>query len=173
MYREVNFQDFQAKLISLRATTNLTQKEVAERLSMDSIYYGDWERGKPTPGVFHFLLSVADFYKVGAGWLLGQTQYKAIPRAPILQTDEAVELLLVVDRLSPASRQRVLAFAESEHTEHSAVSLQLKRNQEMISRLLEMIERAGDQSMIQDASVIVEQARGSGGVGVQPLTLTA
>lgn len=70
---------FVGKLKSLRASSNLTQKEVSERIGIAQRQYCALETGTNEPGL-HSLLAIANFYQVSIDFLLdrpfGNTTYE-------------------------------------------------------------------------------------------------
>ena len=62
------------RLLQLRKEANLTQKEMAEKLNMNSVTYLHYEKGQREPSL-DTLLDFADFFSVSVDFLIGKTDY--------------------------------------------------------------------------------------------------
>lgn len=62
------------RLLQLRKEANLTQKELAEKLNMNSVTYLHYEKGQREPSL-DTLLDFADFFAVSVDFLIGKTDY--------------------------------------------------------------------------------------------------
>lgn len=62
------------RLLGLRKEAGLTQKELAEKLKMNSVTYLHYEKGQREPPI-DTLIQFADFYSVTVDFLLGRTEY--------------------------------------------------------------------------------------------------
>ncbi len=62
------------RLLQLRKEANLTQKELAEKLNMNSVTYLHYEKGQREPSL-DTLLDFADFFSVSVDFLIGKTDY--------------------------------------------------------------------------------------------------
>ena len=62
------------RLLGLRKEAGLTQRELAEKLKMNSVTYLHYEKGQREPPIDTLML-FADFYSVTVDFLLGRTEY--------------------------------------------------------------------------------------------------
>lgn len=62
------------RLLQLRKEANLTQKELAGKLNMNSVTYLHYEKGQREPSL-DTLLDFADFFSVSVDFLIGKTDY--------------------------------------------------------------------------------------------------
>ncbi len=62
------------RLLQLRKEANLKQKELAEKLNMNSVTYLHYEKGQREPSL-DTLLDFADFFSVSVDFLIGKTDY--------------------------------------------------------------------------------------------------
>ena len=62
------------RLLGLRKEAGLTQRELAEKLKMNSVTYLHYEKGQREPPI-DTLIQFADFYSVTVDFLLGRTEY--------------------------------------------------------------------------------------------------
>lgn len=60
---------FQDRLINLRKSKNLTQKEIAEAIGISVLGYQRYEYGTREPA-FHILISLADYFNVSLDYLV-------------------------------------------------------------------------------------------------------
>lgn len=63
---------FPERLKELRASRGLTQKEVADGVSMAHMAYQKYEYGTREPA-YKYLIALADFYNVSLDYLTGRT----------------------------------------------------------------------------------------------------
>ena len=63
---------FSERLIEIRKSRNLTQKEVYEAVGMSALGYQRYEYGTREPA-FQKLLALADFFGVSIDYLVGRT----------------------------------------------------------------------------------------------------
>lgn len=70
---------FQNRLIELRNTRNLTQKQIAESVGISVLGYQRYEYGVREPA-FHVLISLADYFNVSIDYLVGRTDNPEINR---------------------------------------------------------------------------------------------
>lgn len=155
MLREVDWDVLTRKLIELREESGLTQGEMAKQIGITPVYYGDWERGKPRPGVLNIIYSLADYHQVSAAWLIGQTALRQIPRVPFILTEESEQLLQVVDTL-PLNLRRAFLKLVTEFAsvvrETNDIKLDMARkNDAMVDLLYRLICTTDNQSMIREA----------------------
>lgn len=71
--------DFPARLINLRQSKQLTQKQLASDLSLSEVAVQNYEnrRRKPT---FDILISLADYFNVSLDYLVGRSENSEINR---------------------------------------------------------------------------------------------
>ena len=62
------------RLLSLRKEANLTQKELADKLQLNSVTYLHYEKGQREPPI-DLLITFAKFYSVTVDYLIGKTEY--------------------------------------------------------------------------------------------------
>ena len=62
------------RLLSLRKEANLTQKELADKLQLNSVTYLYYEKGQREPPI-DLLITFAEFYSVTVDYLIGKTEY--------------------------------------------------------------------------------------------------
>ena len=60
------------RLKDLREDSDLSQRQVGELLGIDQRVYSNYETGKREIPV-HFVITLADFYKTSADYILGRT----------------------------------------------------------------------------------------------------
>ena len=65
---------FQKRLIDLRKSNNVTQKEMAFRLGISQPSYIRYENGTAEPK-FENLVKLADYFDVSVDYLLGRKEY--------------------------------------------------------------------------------------------------
>lgn len=68
---------FAEKLRVLREQKGLSQAEVARRLNLNRITYGQYEQGKRHPD-YETLIKIADYYNVSIDYLLGRQHSQVI-----------------------------------------------------------------------------------------------
>lgn len=64
--------DFSERLISLRKTRNLTQKQVYESIEMSALGYQRYEYGTREPA-YNKLIALADYFNVSLDYLVGRS----------------------------------------------------------------------------------------------------
>ena len=105
---------FGEKIRDLRKEKNLTQKEMAQALSVTISTLSHWECEYQEPS-FKDLVSLADFFEVSTDYLLGLSENDTPAfknsSAPTLPKDEK-ELLELYRQLPFESKQRLIARAE-------------------------------------------------------------
>ena len=78
------------KLIQLRETRRMTQKEVADRLHISPSLMSGYEVGTRTPSVEN-LIALSDLYRCSVDYLLGKKSSEAIDTSGL--TDEQIEAI--------------------------------------------------------------------------------
>lgn len=63
---------FQERLINLRKSRNLTQKEIAETIGMSVLGYQRYEYGTREPA-YRMLIALADYFDVSLDYLVGRS----------------------------------------------------------------------------------------------------
>lgn len=63
---------FQDRLIDLRKSKKLTQKEIAETIGISVLGYQRYEYGTREPA-FHVLIALADYFNVSLDYLVGRS----------------------------------------------------------------------------------------------------
>jgi transcriptional regulator with XRE-family HTH domain len=115
---EVNLQvSFAGKLKSLRASYNLTQKEVSEKIGIAQRQYCALETGTNEPGL-HSLLAIANFYRVSMDFLLDRPFGNAAYEEPGEYANAAQKKPLIFLRTFPDteadSAKLIIALLEAE-----------------------------------------------------------
>lgn len=64
---------FQKRLIELRNTRHLTQKQIADSVGISVLAYQRYEYGTREPA-FRVLISLADYFGVSIDYLVGRTE---------------------------------------------------------------------------------------------------
>ncbi len=62
------------RLFLLRKDANLTQKELAEKLGLNSVTYLHYEKGQREPPL-DLLIQISEFYDVTVDYLVGKSEY--------------------------------------------------------------------------------------------------
>ena len=70
---------FAERLVELRKSRNLTQKQVYESVSMSMLGYQRYEYGTREPS-FQKLLALADYFDVSLDYLVGRTDNPEVNR---------------------------------------------------------------------------------------------
>ncbi|MBQ7977796.1 MAG: helix-turn-helix transcriptional regulator [Clostridia bacterium] len=91
----------------LRAETSLSQKDIAEELSVSRSVVSDWEQGRTEPSI-QGLIDIADYYAVSVDYLIGRDS----PREHIL-TIQQKELLDAFNALNRDKQQQVIGFCKA------------------------------------------------------------
>lgn len=68
-----NMKIFQERLIELRKSSNLTQRQLASYLGISQPSYVRYENGSAEP-TFEKLVMLADYFEVSIDYLLGRTE---------------------------------------------------------------------------------------------------
>lgn len=68
-----------SRIILLRKTHDLTQKQLAENISVTEIAVQNYESGRRKPA-FDILISLADYFNVSIDYLVGRTDNPEINR---------------------------------------------------------------------------------------------
>lgn len=66
---------FAERLVELRKTNNLTQKQVYESVGISSMGYQRYEYGDREPA-YKYLIALADFFDVSLDYLVGRSDMK-------------------------------------------------------------------------------------------------
>ena len=93
---------FAKRLRELRKERQLTQEELAERLSLTKQAVSQWERAVREPG-FETLEKIADFFNVDTDYLIGREDHTTLLLSGIEH-----ELIVRFRELSPAERSLIL-----------------------------------------------------------------
>lgn len=103
---------FGEKIKDLRKEKNVTQKEMAQALSVTISTLSHWECDYQEPS-FKDLAALAEYFDVSTDYLLGVTEDDERPKIapPALPLDES-ELLKNYRALSYAGKARVAAYAD-------------------------------------------------------------
>ena len=74
-----NMKKYNEVLKELREDNDLTQQQIADILNTTRSYYGQYERGtRPFP--IEHLITLCDFYKVSADYILGLPENLKFPK---------------------------------------------------------------------------------------------
>ena len=92
------------RLRDLREDSDKTQAELAEYLGTHSQYYGSYEKGANEIS-FERAIMLAKYYNVSLDYIAGLTNKKCALDAP-RPTKEQVELIEILDSLSPKSKKK-------------------------------------------------------------------
>lgn len=68
-----------SRIIALRKKHNLTQKQLAENISVTEIAVQNYESGRRKPA-YDILISLADYFNVSIDYLVGRTDNPEINR---------------------------------------------------------------------------------------------
>ncbi len=105
------------KLKELRKEKSLTQKELAQILSVTIPTLSHWECGYQEPSCSD-LIHLCQFFNISVDYLLGRTDelggaiaLDRSPTAPVYSNEEA-ELLAIYRNMTHAQRVRFLAYGE-------------------------------------------------------------
>lgn len=85
--------EFEERLANLRNQKNISQYEIAEKLSVDRSRYCKWEQGKSRPS-YEMLAQIADFFDVTTDYLLGRTDD---PKIHVIENPKQLEPLGVTE----------------------------------------------------------------------------
>ena len=92
---------------NLRAETSLSQKDIAEELSVSRSVVSDWEQGRTEPSI-QSLINIADYYAVSVDYLIGRD----CPREYNL-TSLQKELLTDFNFLDRDKQNKVIGFCKA------------------------------------------------------------
>ena len=98
-------EEFCARLVALRKSHHMTQKQVADRLGLNRVSYTCYEISTSSPGLDK-LCQLADIFGVSIDYLLGRSNHKKLidMEEGYLSTDE-IELLENYRRLNDRQRR--------------------------------------------------------------------
>ena len=106
---------FGERLKELRKESELTQKELADKLSISSSAVAMYERGNREPS-FEIMEEIADLFNVDMNFLLGKSQERNATQKKSLadvEHQEAVEKAAeLFSRLSEEEQQQALTYIE-------------------------------------------------------------
>lgn len=100
------------KLKDLRTEKKLTQRELAQALSVTVPTLSHWECGYQEPS-YSDLILISQFFNVSTDYLLGRDELGGIvtPTAPALSAEEQ-QLLALFGKMTHVQRVKVLAYSE-------------------------------------------------------------
>lgn len=102
------------RLKELRILAGLSQKDLAEKLSLTAHNIGDWEREKAEPSIY-WLDKIATVFNCSIDYLVGREDDLGIVQAQIVSptlTKEETELLLAYKTLSAKGKNLLSELAK-------------------------------------------------------------
>jgi transcriptional regulator with XRE-family HTH domain len=107
--------DIGSKIINLRKKANISQSELAKRVSVSRTIIGNYERNENTPSV-DILLKIANEFDVSVDFLIGQGQLstydkdvlKRIDDIEHLPEEDKQHLFYLIDNLVKASKLKTI-----------------------------------------------------------------
>ncbi len=107
--------DIGSKIISLRKKLNISQSELAKRVSVSRTIIGNYERNENTPSV-DILLKIANEFNVSVDFLIGEGQLSTYDKEVLKRIDDIEQLpeedknhlFYLIDNLVKASKLKAL-----------------------------------------------------------------
>jgi transcriptional regulator with XRE-family HTH domain len=101
--------DFKDILKELRISRDMTQEELAEKISTKRANVGNWESGRVSPG-FSIIKKIAEFFGVSTDYLLGTNYFPTNERPIVVISPEDLELLQSIKKLPENDQEAVKAL---------------------------------------------------------------
>ena len=107
--------DIGSKIIGLRKKLNISQSELAKRVSVSRTIIGNYERNENTPSV-DILLKIAKVFNVSVDFLIGEGQLSTYDKEVLKRIDDIEQLpeedknhlFYLIDNLVKASKLKAL-----------------------------------------------------------------
>lgn len=107
--------DIGSKIIGLRKKLNISQSELAKRVSVSRTIIGNYERNENTPSV-DILLKIANEFDVSVDFLIGEGQLSTYDKEVLKRIDDIEglpeedknHLFYLIDNLVKASKLKAL-----------------------------------------------------------------
>jgi transcriptional regulator with XRE-family HTH domain len=107
--------DIGSKIINLRKKANISQSELAKRVSVSRTIIGNYERNENTPSV-DILLKIANEFDVSVDFLIGEGQLSTYDKEVLKRIDDIEQLpeedknhlFYLIDNLVKASKLKTL-----------------------------------------------------------------
>ena len=101
------------KLYELREGKKLSQRTMAEKLSISQSTYHNWENSITQPSIEQ-LIDIAKFFGVSVDYLIGNSDYEGIIHYNnSFLTQDETELIRVYSTLSDNGKKSILEFIKS------------------------------------------------------------
>ena len=100
---------FQQKLKELRSLSNLSQKELATKLSMSPNIICEYEKGRSQPNI-DTLIKLSTIFNCSVDYLVGCDK---APLSNVTLTREQAEMLSVFNLLTLEDQREVIGFAKA------------------------------------------------------------
>lgn len=100
------------RLFELRTEKEISQRAIAQIMSVSQGTYNNWENGKTQPSIEQ-IITLANYFGVTVDYLIGNTNdYEVLSSAELL-TEEQKEILNKVSRLSKSARNALMQFLDN------------------------------------------------------------